>query len=75
MSKKSNLPSRRKLLKAIEELSHKLSKISIKLDELCSFEEINIDLIDESYIIIPEELYSKLCDEVGEDFLRFMGVS
>ena len=75
MSKKSNSPSARRLLKAIAELDRKLSKIFIKLDEIYTPEDISINLDDESYIVISEELYVELCDEIGEDFLRFMGVS
>ena len=75
MSKKNNLSSQKRLLRAIAKLNDNLSKISEKIDDLLPPEEVYVNTETEIPIIIPEELYIKICDELEEDSLMFMGVS
>ena len=67
--------SNKKLLNLLLELNSRLINISKKVDNLCSTEDVYLNLESESPIIISEELYIRICDELGEESLRFMGVS
>ena len=72
MAKKSKNELIIELLASIEE---KIDKLSEKIDNNYLSEEICLDIDEKTQILIPEELYLEMCSELGEDFLRFMGIS
>jgi hypothetical protein len=59
----------------LSEIEDKLSKIDEKINKKHLHEDIYIEIDEKNEIIIPEALYLEICSELGEDFLRFMGIS
>ena len=76
MSQKPKKPiSNKELLNLILELNHRLINIGNKIDEILPKDDIFVELEGEAPILIPEDVYLEMCNEMGEDFMKFMGVS
>ena len=76
MSQKPKKPiSNKELLNLILELNHRLINIGNKIDEILPKDDIFVELEGEAPIFIPEDVYLEMCNEMGEDFMKFMGVS
>ena len=75
MSEKDKKISNKRLFNLLLELNHRLINISNKIDDLSPSEDIYFDMDGISPILMPEDVYLEICDELGEDFLEFMGIS
>ena len=72
MSKKTN---NKKILDLILDLDYKLIDIKAEIDKISKNDDPYVEIELDTPIFFPEDVYLEICDEVGEDFIQFMGVS
>lgn len=72
MAKKSNSERILELLAAIEK---RVDEINEKAGKNYLSEEVYLEIDEYSQISIPEDVYLQMCDELGEDFFKFMGIT
>lgn len=75
MSEKKESISNKKLLNLLLELNHRLINISRKIEDIQKIGDFSFEIEEIQQILIPEEVYLELCEEIGEDAMKFMGIS
>ena len=63
------------IIELLLKIDDELADIDEKIKKSSAPDDIYVEIEPNSPILIPEELYLLICDELGEDCLRFMGIS
>ena len=61
--------------KLLEDIEGEIKSLNSKIEDLLVPKDCYVEIESEGMILITEEVYLEICSEIGEDCLRFMGVS
>ena len=61
--------------KLLEDIEGEIKSLNSKIEDLLVPKDCYVEIENEGMILITEEVYLEICSEIGEDCLRFMGVS